>query len=165
VTGVLRWVAMLSGGAIVWMVVAGDASGRIRLPVSRVVAGATVTQGFGCTNLELEPFDALCPSHHLHTGIDLAAPIGRDVHSATSGTVRLGVDPEGAGLYVAVIVGRHVRVLYCHLSKFQVRNGDVVSPGQVVGQLGSTGKSTGPHVHFEVQVDGKPADPAAWLTS
>jgi murein DD-endopeptidase MepM/ murein hydrolase activator NlpD len=165
VTGVLRWVAMLSGGAIIWMVAAGDVSGRIRLPLSRVVVGATVTQRFGCTNLDLEPFEALCPSHHLHTGIDLAAPIGRDVHSASAGTVRLGVDPEGAGLYVAVMVDPHTRVLYCHLSKFQVRNGDVVSPGQVVGLLGSTGKSTGPHVHLEVQVDNKPVDPAAWLTS
>ncbi len=150
---------------MVWLVAAAEVPRPVHLPITSVVYGAKITQPFGCTDLELEPYDAFCPLHHIHTGIDLAAPTGTDVHSATRGVARLGDDPDGAGLYVVVIVDSHARVLYCHLSDFRVRNGESVSPGQVVGLLGSTGNSTGPHVHLEVQVDGRPVDPATWIAS
>jgi murein DD-endopeptidase MepM/ murein hydrolase activator NlpD len=163
--GFLRVIAMVAGAGVLWLVVAADVPRPMRvLPVSSVVYGAKITQPFGCTDLELEPYAAFCPLHRIHTGIDLAAPEGTDVHSITGGIARLGDDPEGAGLYVVVYVDSHVRVLYCHLSDYRVRTGETVKPGQVVGLLGSTGNSTGPHVHFEVQVDGKPVDPATWVT-
>ena len=164
--GLLRPIAMVAGAGVVWLVVAAEVPRPVRvLPISSVVYGAKISQPFGCTDLELEPFDAFCPQHHIHTGIDLAARTGSDVHSATSGAARLGNDPDGAGLYVVVYVDSHVRVLYCHLSDFRVRTGESVRPGQVVGLLGSSGNSTGPHVHFEVQVDGRPVDPATWIAS
>jgi len=150
---------------MVWLVAAAEVPRPVHLPISSVVYGAKITQPFGCTDLELEPYDAFCPLHHIHTGIDLAAPMGTDVHSATRGVARLGDDPGGAGLYVVVIVDSHARVLYGHLSDFRVRNGESVWPGQVVGLLGSTGNSTGSHVHLEVQVDGRPVDPATWIAS
>jgi murein DD-endopeptidase MepM/ murein hydrolase activator NlpD len=161
--GLLRVITMVVGGSVVWLVVAAEVPRPVHLPVSSVVYGAKITQPFGCTDLELEPWDAFCPLHRIHTGIDLAAPAGADVHSVTRGVARLGDDPDGAGLYVLVLVDSHVRVLYCHLSEFRVRTGETVKPGQVLGLLGSTGNSTGPHVHFEVQVDGKPVDPATWV--
>lgn len=164
--GLRRPIAMVAAAGVIWLVVAAEVPRPVRvLPVSSVVYGAKITQPFGCTDIELEPFDAYCPQHHIHTGIDLAARLGTDVHSATSGIARLGDDPDGAGLYVVVYVDPHVRVLYCHLSDFRVRTGESVIPGQVVGLLGSTGNSTGPHVHFEVQVDGRPVDPATWIAS
>ena len=164
--GFLRVIAMVAGAGVVWLVAAAEVPRPVRLlPVSSVVYGAKITQPFGCTDLELEPYDAWCPQHHFHTGIDLAARSGVDVHSATSGVARLGNDPDGAGLYVAVWMDSHVRVLYCHLSEFRVRNGEAIHPGQVVGLLGTTGNSTGPHVHFEVQVDGRSVDPATWIAS
>jgi murein DD-endopeptidase MepM/ murein hydrolase activator NlpD len=164
-TSLLRVVAMVAGAGVVWWVVAADVPRPARLQVGSVVVGATITQPFGCTALELEPFDLFCPGHHLHTGIDLAAPAGTEVHSATAGVVQLGFDPNGAGLFVLVRFDAHVRVLYCHLSEFRVANRDSVAPGQVIGLLGSTGSSTGPHVHFEIQVDGRPVDPATWTGS
>lgn len=164
-TSPLRLVAMIAGAGIMWVVAAGDLYGQRRLPVGVVVVGATITQPFGCTTLDLEPFDPLCPSHHIHTGIDLAAATGTDVHSATKGIARLGNDPAGAGLYVVILVDSHVRVLYCHLSEFRVRSGESVHLGQVVGLLGATGNTTGPHVHFEVQVDGHAVDPMTWIVS
>jgi len=164
--GLLRPIAMVAGAGVVWLVVAAEVPRPVRvLPISSIVYGAKITQPFGCPDLELEPYDAFCPQHHIHTGIDLAARTGSDVHSATSGTARRGNDPDGAGLYVVVYVDSHVRVLYCHLSDFRVRTGESVRPGQVVGLLGSSGNSTGPHVHFEVQVDGRPVDPATWVVS
>jgi murein DD-endopeptidase MepM/ murein hydrolase activator NlpD len=101
----------------------------------------------------------------VHTGIDLAARLGTAVYSATSGTARVGFDPDGAGNFVVVSADAHARVIYCHLSAVGVVNGQTLSAGQVIGALGSTGKSTGPHLHFEVQVDGRAIDPIPWLAS
>lgn len=162
----LRIAGIAAGGLVVWLVVAGHVAGQhTRLSVEGVVVGAEVSQPFGCTSLELEPFDPFCPGRHIHTGIDLAAPTGTEVRSATAGTARVGVDPNGAGNYVVVEVDSHARLFYCHLSEFRVRSGESVSPGQVIGLVGATGLATGPHVHFEVQVDGTSVDPVAWLAS
>jgi murein DD-endopeptidase MepM/ murein hydrolase activator NlpD len=161
----MRLVAVVAGGVVVWLVAATQVPSHVRLPLEGVVVGATISQAFGCTTLELEPFDPLCPWHHFHTGVDLAAPAGADVHSATLGTAFTGYDPAGAGNYVVVIVDSHVRVIYCHLSAFRVGSGEPVTPGQVVGLVGETGLATGPHVHLQVDIDGTPVDPAPWLGS
>ena len=164
-TGALRIVGMVAGGAMVWVVVASQVPSHIKLPLASVVVGAVITQPFGCTSLELEPYDPFCPGRHVHTGIDLAASMGTPVHSATAGTAHIGFDSDGAGNYVMVIVDAHVRVFYCHLSSVAVVNGKAVSAGDVIGGLGSTGNSTGPHLHFEIQRDASSIDPAVWLAS
>lgn len=163
--GFLRVAGIAAVAGVVWLVVAGQMPRHARLPVAGVVVGAVVTQPFGCTALALEPFDPFCPGRHMHTGIDLAAPIGTEVRSATGGVAHVGFDPKAAGLYVAVRLDSHVRLLYCHLSSFRVRDGDTVTPGQVIGLVGATGMATGPHVHFEIQVDAASVDPARWLAS
>lgn len=161
----MRLLAIVALGVTVWLVAATQVPVHVRLSIASVVIGATVTQPFGCTTLELEPFDPLCPWHHIHTGIDLAAPAGTEVHSATDGVVLLGFDPAGAGNFVVVTVDAHVRVLYCHLAAFRVASGQAVTLGQVVGLLGATGLATGPHVHLQVNVDGHPVDPVPFLDS
>ena len=161
----MRLLAFMTTGVAVWLIVATQVPAHIRLPVGAVVAGAVMTQPFGCTTLELEPFDAACATHHIHTGIDLAAPRGSAVYSATEGTVITGFDSGGAGNFVKVVVDRHVRILYCHLAEFRVRTGDSVTPGQLVGLVGATGLATGPHVHLQVNIDGEPVDPAWFLAS
>jgi murein DD-endopeptidase MepM/ murein hydrolase activator NlpD len=124
-----------------------------------------MTQPFGCSTLLLEPFDPGCPSRHIHTGVDLAAPEGTPVHAAAGGSVAVGFDPGGAGLYVSVTLDGHVRVLYCHLSAAVVAAGEKVVTGELIGEVGSTGLATGAHLHFEVQVDGRAVDPVVWLVS
>lgn len=163
--GLVRLIALTAVVGLVWTVAASKVPSREKLPVSAIVAGAVLTQPFGCSTLDLEPFDPFCPTHHIHTGIDLAAPTGTPVHAAAGGMAYVGLDPRGAGLYVVVIPDAHVRVLYCHLSAVSVVDGHLVSSGDVVGAVGATGLATGAHLHFEVQVDGRPVDPAVWLAS
>lgn len=160
----MRLIAFLCAALVAWLITAMQVPSHERLPVEAVVLGAVVSQHFGCTSLELEPFDALCPYHHTHTGVDLAAPMGREVHSATAGIAYVGYDAM-AGNFVAVMADSGVRVLYCHLSAYRVAIGKVVAPGQVIGVVGATGLATGPHVHLQVNVDGRPVDPAVFLGS
>jgi murein DD-endopeptidase MepM/ murein hydrolase activator NlpD len=161
----LRVIAIAASGLIVWSAAASQAAEQVRRPLSAVVPGAVVSQPFGCTAVELEPFDPLCPSRHVHTGVDLAAPSGTPVYAGTSGRVRVGYDARGAGLYISVVYDDRVRILYCHLLEARVVSGSDVAAGDLIGLVGSTGLSTGPHVHFEVQVDGRAVDPAGWLES
>jgi murein DD-endopeptidase MepM/ murein hydrolase activator NlpD len=164
-TVALRMLAIASAAGLAWLCAASQLVDQTRLPLDAIVVGAVITQGFGCTTLELEPFDPLCPARHVHTGIDLAARAGTPVHSATSGVALIGYDPAGAGLFVAVKFGADVRVLYCHLFTAAIHSGQSVEPGEVIGSVGSSGLATGPHVHFEIQVDGRSVDPAQWLTA
>ena len=163
--GWLRVGGMCLAAALIWMVGASRVSSHEKLALAAIVPGAAMTQPFGCSNLVLEPFDPYCPSRHVHTGVDLAARAGTPVHAASGGTASVGFDPEGAGLYVAVSSDNHVRVLYCHLAVALVVGTVQVTAGQVIGQVGSTGLATGPHLHFEVQVDGRAIDPITWLAS
>jgi murein DD-endopeptidase MepM/ murein hydrolase activator NlpD len=162
---IVRIVALCAAAALILIVAGSKVQNQERLPLSAIVPGAVVTLPFGCTTFELEPFDPFCPGRHIHTGVDLAAPEGTEVHAATSGTARIRFDGRGAGLYVVVTADQHVRELYCHLSAAVVTDGSAVVPGQVIGAVGATGLATGPHLHFEVQVDGTSVDPAAWLVS
>jgi murein DD-endopeptidase MepM/ murein hydrolase activator NlpD len=150
---------------LIYVVGASKVSGQEKLTLAAIVPGAVMTQPFGCTTLVLEPFDPYCPTHHVHTGVDLAARQGTPVHAAEGGTASIGYDPHGAGLYVSVASDSHVRELYCHLSKTGVTPGELVVTGQVVGAVGATGLATGAHLHFEIQVDGRATDPVAWLAS
>lgn len=161
----IRSLVLGCGAVVVFLVGAGEVPNQVRLPVSTVVAGAVVTQSFGCTAVVIEPVDPSCPTHHTHSGIDLAAPAGTEVHAATSGLVSTGFDAAGAGNFVEVWYDGHVRVLYCHLSAFAVRTGEGVVAGQLIGYVGATGLATGPHVHLQVDVDGVPVDPVTYLGS
>jgi murein DD-endopeptidase MepM/ murein hydrolase activator NlpD len=165
VTGLLRVGAIGVAAVLVWTLAAGRVAGEQRLPLASIVPGAVETLPFGCTSFVLEPFDPLCPGFHIHTGVDLASPPGTAVHAASPGIAHAGFDPGGAGIYVAVAVGEHVRVLYCHLLRVLIVAGESVTPGQVIGEVGATGLATGAHLHFEVQVDGRAVDPIGWLAS
>jgi murein DD-endopeptidase MepM/ murein hydrolase activator NlpD len=99
----------------------------------------------------------------LHPGLDLAVPAGREAYAATSGTV---VFAAWGGAYGNLVKLQHadgVQTWYGHLSEFAVRPGDLVEPGAAIGRIGSTGLSTGPHLHFEVRVNGVLRDPGPWL--
>lgn len=100
-----------------------------------------------------------------HRGIDVGAPTGTPVRAAGPGRVlRSGVAGE-YGVLVAIDHGNGAETRYAHLSRTLVGPGENVLRGQVIGEVGSTGLSTGPHLHFELRIDGDPIDPAPWLPS
>jgi murein DD-endopeptidase MepM/ murein hydrolase activator NlpD len=99
----------------------------------------------------------------MHEGIDLGAPTGTPVTVATSGVV---VQAGAAGAYGNLVVVDHglgASTAYAHLTRIDVSLGQAVSSRQTVGQVGSTGRSTGPHLHFEVRIDGRARDPMGFL--
>jgi murein DD-endopeptidase MepM/ murein hydrolase activator NlpD len=127
------------------------------------LAGWVMTQPFGCTSFALEPVAPWCASGHFHSGIDMAAPAGTVVRAAAAGRARVAWNPGGYGRYVVVDHGGGVATLYAHLEAAALLSGDDVQAGGEVGRVGSTGLSTGPHLHFEVRRDGRPVDPTSWL--
>jgi hypothetical protein len=126
---------------------------------TKPVDGAAMSQGYGCVPYAFEPPDHACPSGHLHTGIDLAAPMGTPVHAALDGTSHVIASTTGYGLHVLLDSGGGLTTLYAHLQSVDVHDGDEVSAGDLIGEVGSSGNSTGPHLHFEVRRDGIPEDP------
>ena len=96
-----------------------------------------------------------------HKGTDIAMPIGQEVPSALAGQVTFAGDMAGYGLTVVVNHGGGVETRYAHLSEVEVRAGDAVAQGQTIAKSGSSGRSTGPHLHFEVLESGQPVDPSA----
>ena len=121
-----------------------------------------ITQGFGPSTLAFEPSFGGFP--HFHTGVDVASPQGTPILAADDGVVALvGSGTTGYGNYVVLAHAGGITTLYGHLITATVKQGDHVMQGQVIGLEGSTGNSTGPHVHFEVRVSGIPVDPLAYL--
>ena len=88
-----------------------------------------------------------------HNGLDYAAPLGTLVLAAHAGTVQVGSDPGGYGNWVRVAGGR-MTTIYAHLSQITVSAGQAVQAGQHIGMVGSTGNSTGPHLHFGLRLHG-----------
>jgi murein DD-endopeptidase MepM/ murein hydrolase activator NlpD len=127
------------------------------------VKSSTITQPFGCTTLEIEPWSAECAGHHFHSGIDLAGPLGTPIYASTAGTVTVRRERGGYGLYILLARDSQLSTLYGHLDWPLVQPGDVVAAGQAIALMGSTGNSTGPHLHFEVRIAGVPVDPLPLL--
>lgn len=102
--------------------------------------------------------------NRFHAGVDLEAPFGRPVEAAAEGRVAwAGFRAGGFGLLVTIAHRDGVRTMYAHLSRVDVRVGERVAAGSMIGRVGATGEATGPHVHFEVRVRGAAVDPLSGL--
>jgi murein DD-endopeptidase MepM/ murein hydrolase activator NlpD len=99
----------------------------------------------------------------LHTGIDIGASSGTPIHAAASGRVIYAGWMDGYGNLVFIDHGRGISTGYAHQSSIAVSNGQTVTQGQVIGYVGCTGHCFGPHLHFEVRVNGTPVDPLGYL--
>ena len=143
-----------------------------KLPAGQTIAGLalswpmrssfSITQVFGPTTFALEP--PLGPYRHFHTGIDISAPLGTPVMAAADGyVVAVGHMATGYGNYVVIAHGATIETLYGHLLVTKVSYGVIVKRGQVIGLEGSSGFSTGPHVHFELRVSNKVTNPMPYL--
>lgn len=109
--------------------------------------------------------DPTYPFRHLweHSGYDMAAPTGTPVKAAGPGIVAWAKTGRSYGNYIMVIHSSGYATMYAHLSRFHVSADQYVARGQVIGAVGSTGFSTGPHLHFEVRLNGIPVDPEAYV--
>jgi murein DD-endopeptidase MepM/ murein hydrolase activator NlpD len=136
----------------------GGPNGRLATPIGNAV----VSQAFGPSDLWFEP--PLGKYKHFHYGVDLAAPEGTPVVAAADGMVlAVGHTAGGYGNYVILAHGGSVETLYGHLQKSTVVAGQFVRTGSLIGYEGSTGFSTGPHLHFEVRVKDAVVDPALYI--
>lgn len=120
-------------------------------PVTRLIAFETPVRGYAVNSafgLRRLPGQAA----RNHEGVDIAAPQGTGVYVAAEGSVlRTGYDPAGYGRFVEIRHPNGMSTLYGHLSRLDVASGDRVEAGARIGLVGSTGRSTGPHLHFEVR--------------
>jgi murein DD-endopeptidase MepM/ murein hydrolase activator NlpD len=128
----------------------------LMIPSSRPIDVA-VGSGFG---FRADPFTG---RGALHTGLDFPSPIGTAIHAAAGGVVRTAEMHPEYGMMLEIDHGNGLMTRYGHTSKILVKVGDLVKRGQVVADVGTTGRSTGPHLHFEVLVDGIPQDPQRFL--
>jgi murein DD-endopeptidase MepM/ murein hydrolase activator NlpD len=166
----MRTAAVLAAGLLL-LAGCDSTTPNLPLPISddavgflTPVPGAVLTQGFGCTSFALEPLVPECPGRHFHSGIDLAMPAGTPVLAAAGGLVTVArFDPNGYGNYLVLDAGHGLTTLYGHLQEFDVQLGEPVFKGYPIARMGSTGMSTGPHLHFEVRTDGRPVDPELFL--
>lgn len=137
----------------------GIATGAMQYPL----ANFTFTQSFGCSPYWFEPWSANLGCNY-HNGIDLAAPMGTPVYAADGGVIdQAGWCDCGLGYYVRIDHGNGYRTLYGHLSEYFYGAGTPVSKGEHIANVGSTGNSTGPHVHFIVNINGVDYDPLWYL--
>nr|WP_178121848.1 M23 family metallopeptidase [Agrobacterium fabrum] len=127
------------------------------LPFGNPAPGRAITSRFGN---RMDPF---LGRPALHTGIDFRAETGADVKSTGAGKVTVAENSGGYGNMVEIDHGQGVSTRFGHLSAILVRAGDRVEAGDVIGRAGSTGRSTGPHVHYEVRRNDTPVDPMRYL--
>lgn len=112
-------------------------------------------------------FAARRNGRRVHNGIDLLSEIGTQVFACRSGRVRVAEQKDGMGKYIILYHQGNINTTYGHLSTVEVRNGDFVRQGELIGRVGKTGNANHPdmqpHLHFEVRKDGTPQDPMEYL--
>jgi murein DD-endopeptidase MepM/ murein hydrolase activator NlpD len=147
---------MLAAGAVITSPGSPPAPGKLLRPVA-----GPITSRFGP---RLDPFYHVW---QVHKALDIAAPAGTEIIAAAGGRVTQAGWSGGLGNYTCIdhgqFNGQRLSTCYGHQQAILVTPGQQVSAGQVIGRVGSTGKSTGPHVHFQVLIGGRPVDPLPWI--
>ena len=132
----------------------------IAVPSAKPVEAARLTSSYGNRR---DPFKG---RRARHAGIDLAGPIGTPILATADGVVkRAGWNSGGYGNLVEVDHGNGIITRYAHLSKIEVRAGERIARGTQIGKMGSTGRSTGSHLHYEVRIDGRSVNPIPFMES
>ncbi len=128
-----------------------------RLPFGLPTRGAERTSGFGKRR------DPYRRTFRLHKGVDFAAPRGTPIYATAEGVVTFSGRQSGYGIVVKIRHAFGFETVYAHLSKSRVKVGQRVERGQRIADMGSTGRSTGSHLHYEIRIDGAPVNPAKFI--
>jgi murein DD-endopeptidase MepM/ murein hydrolase activator NlpD len=143
-----------------WKKLDGSAAqSAIAVPSSKPVNTATFTSGYGVRS---DPFRG---SAAMHAGIDLAGPMGTPVYATADGVVEKAEWSGGYGNMVEIDHGKGLETRFGHLSRVLVHEGQKVTRGMLIALMGSTGRSTGSHLHYEVRIDGRAVNPIPFLQS
>ncbi len=130
----------------------------VAVPVRKPLPGRLeVSSGFG---VRRDPFVG---KPAMHTGLDLRGEMGEPVHATANGRVKIAGWEGGYGKMVEIDHGHGLATRFGHLSKIEVKVGQKVHIGDVIGRMGSTGRSTGPHLHYETRIKGEAVDPQKFL--
>lgn len=130
---------------------------RARIPSIRPTDTGWLSSRFGFRN---DPFTG---KQTFHRGLDFSVPVGSDVRVTGAGTVILVQQQRGLGKVVKVDHGNDVVTVYAHLDKFLVEKGDQVERGTVIAKSGNSGRSTAPHLHYEIRVGGRSVNPVSYI--
>lgn len=129
------------------------------IPAAMPVSNASNSSGFGVR------FDPFSGNAAMHTGVDMAGPQGQEIRATADGVISRAAWFGGYGNCIDVEHGKGIATRYGHMSRLLVQPGQTVKKGDVIGLMGSTGRSTGSHLHYEVRVDGRAVNPAPFLQS
>ncbi len=129
----------------------------VSIPSRSPVDGATLTSGYGMR------WHPVLGGRRAHKGIDLAEPVGTPVHAPADGIVSRADWFSSYGLYISLEHGADIQTRYGHLSRLNVAAGQTVHKGDIIGYVGTTGRSTGPHLHYEVRIAGASVNPVPYL--
>ncbi|MGF1538141.1 MAG: peptidoglycan DD-metalloendopeptidase family protein [Elainellaceae cyanobacterium] len=137
---------------------AEEAARAAAMPTGKPAKGARISSKFG---MRPNPFGR---GFELHNGIDFPGATGTPIHATGAGTVEKAASSRGYGQHVIIDHGYGYKTLYAHLSKMAVTAGDSVEREDIIGLMGSTGRSTGPHLHYSVYYHGDAVDPQDLLS-
>ena len=138
---------------------AAGISGPISIPSRTPLNGLTMTSNYG---MRTHP---VLGGLRAHKGVDLSAPVGTPIYATADGVVGKAAWFGGYGLYVQLEHGNALETRYGHMSRLNVAEGQHVRKGDVLGFVGTTGRSTGPHLHYEVRVNGAAVNPVPYMQS
>jgi murein DD-endopeptidase MepM/ murein hydrolase activator NlpD len=133
------------------------AGGLVSVPSQKPLMVFRYTSGFG---VRIDPFNHRAS---LHPGLDMAAPTGTPVYATADGMISRAEPAGGYGNLVQIEHGKGLETRYGHLSRILVHDGQAVHRGDLIALVGSTGRSTGSHLHYEVRIDGHPVNPMPFL--
>lgn len=155
------WETLENGGRVDANGAVVEATQRLAVSVPSImpVEGVRLTSGYGMRN------HPILRRRARHNGVDLAAPRGTPVYATADGVVEMAQYYSSYGNYVQIGHGGELETRYAHLSSYTVSPGEQVRQGDLIGYVGSTGRSTGPHLHYEVRVADEPVNPIPYMTA
>lgn len=129
----------------------------VAIPSRMPLDNASLTSNYG---MRTHP---VLGGRRAHKGVDLAAPVGTPIYATADGIVSKAGWFSSYGLYISIEHGAQLQTRFAHMSRIAVADGERVKKGDIIGYVGSTGRSTGPHLHYEVRVSGKAVNPIPYM--